>query len=271
MSVNRSCSLVSLSRSMWYYKSQKDDGELIAKLNELADRYPTRGFDQYYKHIRSEGLKWNRKRVLRVYRLMMLHMRRKHKKRRIPARVKVPLQVPQKMNQTWSMDFMCDSLESGRRFRVLNIIDDHNRGALVIEPVFSLPAERVVEHLERAIEMNGKPKTIRVDNGPEFISEVFQDYCGKRHIEIQYIQPGRPMQNGYIERFNRTFREDVLDAWLFSNIRDAAERFDEWKTKYNNEHLHGSLEDLSPNEFASLNPGASPRKKKLELNEFCII
>ena len=147
MSVKRSCGLLSLSRSMWYYKSQRDDEEVITKLDELADRYPTRGFDQYYKHIRSEGLIWNRKRVLRVYRLMKLHLRRKRKKRRIPARVKAPLRVPQAMNRTWSMDFMSDSLESGRRFRVLNVIDDHNRGALVVEPGFSLPAERVVEHL----------------------------------------------------------------------------------------------------------------------------
>jgi putative transposase len=258
VSVKRSCGLLSLSRSMWYYKSQRDDEEVMTKLDELADRYPTRGFDQYYKHIRSEGLKWNRKRVLRVYRLMKLHLRRKRKKRRIPARVKAPLRVPQAMNRTWSMDFMSDSLESGRRFRVLNVIDDHNRGALVVEPGFSLPAERVVEHLGRAIEINGKPKTIRVDNGPEFLSAVFQDYCEENRIEIQYIQPGRPMQNGYIERFNRTFREDVLDAWLFSGIRDASEKFDEWKQRYNNEHLHGSLGDMSPNDFAGQLSGASP-------------
>lgn len=169
------------------------------------------------------------------------------------------------------MDFMCDALESGRRFSVLNIIDDHNRGALTIEPGFHYEQSVLQNQLDRAIELNGKPKTIKVDNGPEFISEVFQDYSEQRHIEIQYIQPGRPMQKGYIERFNRTFREDVLDAWLFSNIRDAEERFDEWKMRYNNEHLHSSMEDLSPNEFASLNPGACHRMQKLELEDTCII
>ena len=243
---------------MWYYRSTKDDGEVIAKLDELAERFPTRGQDQYYKQIRAEGLKWNHKRVRRVYRLMKHNMRRKCKKRRLPSRVKAPLQVPEQMNKTWSMDFMSDSLESGRRFRVLNVIDDHNRGALVVEPGFSLPAERVIEHLGRAIELNGKPKTIRVDNGPEFLSAVFQDFCEEQRIQIKYIQPGRPMQNGYIERFNRTFREDVLDAWLFSGIRDASEKFDEWKKRYNNEHLHGSLGDMSPNDFASQLSGASP-------------
>jgi len=256
---------------MWYYRSKRDDGEVIAKLDELADRYPTRGQDQYYKQIRAEGLKWNHKRVRRVYRLMNLNKRRKRKKRRLPSRIKVPLQVPEQMNTIWSMDFMSDSLENGRRFRVLNVIDDHNRGALVVEPGFSLPAERVVEHLERAIELNGCPKAIRVDNGPEFLSAVFQDYCESNHITIKYIQPGRPMQNGYIERFNRTFREDVLDAWLFSGIREASEKFDEWKQRYNNEHLHGSLGNMSPNQYADRFSGASPRKTKQSSKELCLI
>ena len=256
---------------MWYYKGQKDDGAVIAKLDELAERFPTRGQDQYYKHIRAEGLKWNHKRVRRVYRLMNLNKRRKRKKRRLASRIKAPLQVPEQMNMTWSMDFMSDSLENGRKFRVLNVIDDHNRAALVVEPGFSLPSERVVEHLERAIEMNGSPKTIRVDNGPEFLSSVFQDYCQEHKIMIHYIQPGKPMQNGYIERFNRTFREDVLDAWLFSDIRDASEKFQEWKEKYNNEHLHGSLGDMSPNQYAFRFSGASPRKTKQNSQEFCLI
>lgn len=243
---------------MWYYKSKRDDGEVIAKLDELAERFPTRGQDQYYKQIRAEGLIWNHKRVRRVYRLMGLNLRRKRKKRRLPSRVKSPLEVPERLNRTWSMDFMSDTLENGRRFRILNVIDDHNRGALVVEPGFSLPAERVIEHLGRAIELNGRPKTIRVDNGPEFLSAVFQDFCEERRIEIKYIQPGKPMQNGYIERFNRTFREDVLDAWLFSGIREAQELFDQWKERYNNEHLHSSLGGLSPNGYVAEFSGASP-------------
>lgn len=243
---------------MWYYQSKRDDGEVIAKLDELAERFPTRGQDQYYKQIRAEGLEWNHKRVKRVYRLMGLNMRRKRKKRRLPSRVKTPLATPEQMNHTWSMDFMSDTLENGRRFRILNVIDDHNRGALVIEPGFSLPAERVVEHLGRAIELNGRPKAIRVDNGPEFLSAVFQDFCKEHRIEINYIQPGRPMQNGYIERFNRTFREDVLDAWLFNGIQDASERCDEWKQRYNDLHIHQSLGDKTPNGYAALSSGASP-------------
>lgn len=122
--------MVGLSRSMWYYKNKKDDSKVIDKLNELAERFPTRGFDSYFGRLREEGFKWNRKRVLRVYRSMKLSLRRK-RKRRLPSRVKEPLSIPTTLNETWSMDFMGDTLENGKRFRILNIIDDYNREALI--------------------------------------------------------------------------------------------------------------------------------------------
>lgn len=132
---------------MWYYESKRDDCEVVKKLDEMAKKLPTRGFDEYYGRIRNEGLKWNRKRVLRVYRMMLLNLRRK-RKRRLPARTKEWLQQPTGINHTWSMDFMSDSLIDGRRFRVLNIMDDYNREALAIEPDFSLPAEWIDDYNE---------------------------------------------------------------------------------------------------------------------------
>jgi putative transposase len=156
ISIGRACRLTGLHRSMWYYESKRDDREVIDKLNELAEKYPTRGFDEYYGKIRNAGLIWNRKRVLRVYRLMQLNLRRK-RKRRLPTRTKEPLNQPEGINHTWSMDFMSDSLIYGRRFRVLNIIDDYNREALAIEPDFSLPGERVIQVLEEVISERGKP------------------------------------------------------------------------------------------------------------------
>lgn len=132
---------------MYYYTSKKDDTEVIDKLLELSERYPTRGMDEYYGKIRLEGFKWNRKRVLRVYRSLNLQMRRKSKKR-LPSRIKKTLVVPEKINETWSIDFMSDALENGRRFRVLNVIDDYNREALINEAYYSIPAQRLINSLK---------------------------------------------------------------------------------------------------------------------------
>ncbi|MDW5287858.1 IS3 family transposase [Formosa sp. PL04] len=212
----RACKVVGLTRSMWYYQSKRDDSKVIDKLSKLTEAYPTRGFDEYYYKIRREGLKWNRKRVLRVYREMKLSLRRKHKKRLV-KREKQPLEVPATLNECWSMDFMSDVLTDGRKVRVFNVIDDCNREAIAINAGLSYPARAVVETLEHLKEEIGTPKYVRCDNGPEFISKIFMNWCKKNFIEIKYTQPGKPMQNGYIERFNRFFREDILDAYYFND------------------------------------------------------
>lgn len=230
---------------MFYYRSLKDDEPLITKLLELSEKYPTRGFDNYYGKIRNEGLMWNRKRVLRVYRSLNLKMRRK-KKRRLPSRDKKELETPSKLNETWSIDFMSDALTTGRRFRVLNVIDDHNREALITEAYYSIPATRLINSLKQLIRERGKPKTIRTDNGPEFISKAFVRFCNERQIELHYIQPGKPAQNAYIERFNRTFREDVLDAYLFETIEQVNMEAYHWQIDYNANHPHKALKGLSP-------------------------
>ena len=236
---------------MYYYQSVKDDGEVIAKLNDLAERYPTRGFDNYYGKIRNEDLKWNRKRVLRIYRDMDLKMRRK-RKRSLPTRIKKSLEVPEQLNATWSVDFMSDALISGRRFRVLNVIDDCNREALINEAHFSFPAEQLVNSIKRLIKERGKPEVIRVDNGPEFISKIFTKFCDQIKVTIQYIQPGQPSQNAYIERFNRTYREDVLDAYLFTSINEVNAISYEWQVDYNTNHPHKSLHGMSPYQYKTL-------------------
>jgi len=212
--------VVELTRSIWYYQSKRDDSEVIDKLNELAERYSTRGFDEYYKKIHREGYQWNRKRVLRIYREMRLTLRRKRKKRLI-SRVKQPLEAPEQLNECWSMDFMSDALTDVRKVRVFNIIDDCNREALAVELGLSYPARAVVETVSNLKEEIGTPKYIRCDNGPEFISKIFKNWCEKNHIEIKYTQPVKPMQNGYIERFNRFFREDVLDVYYSRSISAA--------------------------------------------------
>lgn len=230
---------------MYYYSNRKDDSAVAVKLNELAERYPTRGFESYFGRMRLEGIKWNRKRVLRVYRTLSLKMRRK-RKRRLPARIQRPLTTPAVLNDTWSADFMSDALESGRKFRILNVIDDCNREALINEAFLSIPAERLVEALKRLIGQRAGPKRIRVDNGPEFRSKVFAKFCTDQQIEICYIQPGKPTQNAYIERFNRTFREDILDAYLFESVQEVNAMAYQWQLEYNQNHPHKALNGQSP-------------------------
>jgi putative transposase len=144
------------------------------------------------------------------------------------------------------MDFMHDTLMNGRKFRVLNVIDDYNREVLKIEPYFSINANRVAKILERIILEKGKPVAIRVDNGPEFISSTMHDWCLEKGIKLQFIQPGKPMQNGYIERFNKSFRQDVLDANLFENLTEVKIASDEFEEDYNHHRPHESLGNVSP-------------------------
>lgn len=230
---------------MYYYSSVKDDTVVINKLKELAEKKPKEGQDKFYGRIRNEGIVWNRKRIQRVYKLMGLN-RRKRGRKRLPARVKQPLIVPVRPNDTWSMDFMHDTLMNGRKFRVLNVIDDFNREALRIEPYFSIGSNLVIKILERLVFERGKPLGIRVDNGPEFISSALTEWCMDRSIKLIYIQPGKPMQNAYIERFNRSYRDDVLDANLFESIHQARQLSDEFLEDYNLYRPHESLGNLSP-------------------------
>jgi len=171
------------------------------------------------------------------------------KKRRLPERIKQPLTVPTKSNQMWSMDFMVDVLTDGRSFRTLNVIDDYNREVLGIELDFSLPAQRVIRCLERIIDIYGKPEKIRCDNGPEFISNALTKWCEQKGIEICWIRPGKPTENAYIERFNGTFRRDVLDAYLFGSLRKVREVVQKWVIEYNTQRPHQALGFLTPLEF----------------------
>lgn len=242
------CRTICWNRSGAYRKSIKDDSEVISKLTSYAEQYPTRGFDWYYLKIRAEGLTWNRKRVLRVYRLMNLKLRRKHKKR-INRTYTEGLSQPIQPNVTWSMDFMSDALEDGRKVRLLNIMDDYNRQVLLNKAGISFPAQRVTRELDQLIEYYGIPEQIRTDNGPEFTSNEFKMWCEQKGVKHMAIQPGKPNQNGFIERLNRTFREDVLDAYLFDSIEQMNVMAERWMHQYNHEHPHQSLQGMTPMTF----------------------
>ena len=256
------CKVVGMSRSSMYYKSKLDDSEIINELNKLVNSHPNRGFENYYHRLRRKGYKWAWSRILRVYRSMGLVMRQK-RRRRLPEQHRRPLKQPLQLNEVWSMDFMSDSLTDGRSFRVLNVIDDHNRECLVSQGSISYPAARVVRQLEELKEQWGTPQYIRTDNGPEFISHDYKEWCKKNNIERVYSTPGRPMENGFVERFNRTFREDILDAYLFSSISQFNVIAEKWQHDYNEFHPHKGLKNRSPREFAQRRRpslGLSPKR-----------
>jgi putative transposase len=230
---------------------------VVSKLQQYAELYPTRGFDDYFGKIRNEGFVWNRKRVLRVYRSLQMKLRRKCKKR-LPARVKEPLAEPLQINHTWSLDFMSDALTNGRRIRIFKAMDDASRESLAAHADYSICAEKVIMVLQQVVEQRGLPKQIRVDNGPEFLSKAFIGWCNQNNILIKYIQPGKPMQNAYIERLNRLFREDVLNAYLFDSMEQVRILADKWMDEYNNLHPHKSLNGKTPNQMAAQLGGACP-------------
>jgi putative transposase len=198
--------------------------------------------------IRRRGYPWNHKRVYRIYCALNLNIRRRSKKR-LPSRNPEPLSVPESINQCWSADFMSDALWSGQRFRTFNLIDDYNREALTIDVDRSLPAGRVVRALDRAAAWRGYPKKLRVDNGPELTSVRLADWADDNDVELEFTEPGRPMQNGFIERFNRTYRTEVLDLYIFKKLKEVQEITDNWVIEYNEERPHESLGNLTPKEY----------------------
>jgi putative transposase len=226
----------------------KDDVEVIDVLQDLAFKHPTYGFRKLFAYIRRSGKTWNHKKVYRVYKLLKLNKKRRGK-RRLPARIKQPLTQQAVVNHTWSMDFMSDAMVGNRKFRTLNVMDDCSREALAIEVDTSLSAKRVTRTLDRIIEQRGKPTAIRTDNGPEFTSKEAELWAFQKGITIQFIQPGKPIQNGYIERFNRLYREAVLDAYLFFDLYQVKQLTEEWMIEYNERRPHEALNNLTPEEW----------------------
>ena len=246
VSQRQACKALSVPRNTYRYSPKpKKDSAVIHQLEELISKHPSIGFWQSYFRIRRKGFGWNHKRVYRIYTGLRLNIRRRFKKR-LPCRAKQSLFQPDAINQVWSIDFMSDSLWDGRRFRLLNIIDDFNREMLAMEADLSLPAQRVIRILEYLKEFRGLPKMIRVDNGPEFISHALYEWCTRHGITVLYIQPGKPMQNGYVERCNGSVRKELLNANVFYSLKEVRQKIEEWMVDYNNERPHESLGYRAP-------------------------
>jgi putative transposase len=250
LSERQACRTVQVSRCAYRYQAKRSaDEALVQELQQLAQRQPRWGCGKMTDYLRNQGHSWNHKRIRRVYRAMALHLKRKPKKR-LPARTAQTLMVPGQANQTWSLDFMSDSLSNGRAIRTLNIIDDYNREALCIEVDTSIPAERVVRVLEQLLDWRGQPTRIRMDNGSELISKRLARWANDHQIELLHIQPGKPAQNAYIERFNRTYREDVLDAYLFDDLEEVRLITERWVQDYNTSRPHEALQGIPPRQVA---------------------
>jgi putative transposase len=246
--IRRACEVAQLSRAAYYRRSVNRllrDKPVVDALNGVVAEHGRWGFWKCYGRLRLKGYAWNHKRVHRVYCEMRLNLPRRTR-RRLPTRSPLPMLAPARINQIWALDFMHDTLYGGRTFRTLNIIDEANREALATEVGVSLPATRVIKVLEQLSEMVGLPTTIRCDNGTELTSLAFTEWCEKRHIKIAFIDPGKPDQNAFIERFNRSYRTEVLNAYLFTDLDEVRAITEAWRISYNEERPHDSLGNLPP-------------------------
>lgn len=248
VSIRLACECMGISLSGYFYQPKlSSENELIADwLLRLTTANKRWGFALCFLYLRNvKGYRWNHKRVYRIYRELELNLRIKPK-RRLKRDKPDALSVPTAVNQVWSMDFMSDSLVDGRLLRTFNVIDDYNREGLGIEVDLSLPSARVIRSLEQIIEWRGRPAAIRMDNGPEYIAQSLVEWANDRKITLLYIQPGKPTQNAYIERFNRTARHEWLDLHLFESVEQAQLLATQWLWTYNNERPSMAIGGIPP-------------------------
>ena len=249
--IRQACRVVRLSRTAFYQPpvpASRRDAAVIAGLTDAVARYPRWGFWKLYDRLRAEGRPWNHKRVHRVYCALRLNLPRRTT-RRVPRRIRQPLTAPPILNQTWALDFMTETLYDSRRIRLLTVLDEGNREALEVAIGPSLPSRRVTRVLDELVAIHGRPSAVRVDNGPEFTAQVFVDWCTDHGIAVHYIQPGKPDQNAYIERFHRSYRTEVLNAHLFESITELRALTTQWLEIYNRERPHHSLGRVPPLTF----------------------
>jgi len=238
-----------LSRNTLRYKRKPDrDEALRIRMKELATKHKRYGCRRLHKYLKREGLVVNKKRTERIYREEKLKIRvRRRKKLAAQARIEIP--KAERPNQLWAMDFLQDALHNGRRFRALPIIDTFTRENFCIEVDTSITGQRVVQVLTRISAMHGLPEQIVVDNGPEFISNALDAWAYERGIKLQFIRPGKPVDNCYMESFNGRFRDECLNENWFMSLDQARKIIEDWRVDYNQARLHSSLGDMTPAEF----------------------
>jgi putative transposase len=249
MSQRKACVASGIARStLRYCHKQPDDSGVIQFMQTYMATNPRHGFGLLYASARHQNQPWGKTVLWRVYCQLNLNLPRRGKKR-LPARIRQPLEAGKQPNQGWSCDFMSDALWSGRRFRTFNVIDEFNREALRIEIDTSLPAARVIRALDELVEVRGAPLFIRLDNGPEFIAHALAEWAKTKGIALNHIQPGKPTQNAYVERFNRTYRTEVLDCYVFDSLQEVRDMTADWLHRYNHHRPHEALGSVPPVEY----------------------
>lgn len=251
LSERRACRLIGIGRASHRYDAPTGgDDPLREQLVDLAAKWRRFGYRGLHRLLRRSGAAINHKRVYRLYRELGLQVRRRRRKR-LKRPLRGPITLPMNRNERWAMDFVHDGLVDGRRIRALTIVDVCTREAPWIEVATSIPGDRVVRVLDRLAEVHGLPRRITCDNGPEFISIALATWAEARGVEIDFIDPGKPVQNCFAESFNGTFRDECLNEHWFTSLSDAQTKIEAWRTRYNEERPHSSLGGRTPQEFAS--------------------
>ena len=252
MSVVRSCALAGFSRSGWYKRSTaKDQTGLRLRIRDLAHARPRFGYNRIWVLLRREGWPVNRKRVRRRYRLEGWQVRMRVRRRKHMALHRGPAPVPGGPQERWSMDFVHDQLAEGQPFRVLTVVDQWSRQSPGLEAAQRFSGSDVATVLDRVIGAGRPPRSITVDHGTEFMSRALEDGAYHRGIQLDFIRPGKPVENAHIESFNGRLRDECLNVQQFFSLADARTKIEAWRIDYNHRRPHGSLGHLTPAEFAS--------------------
>jgi putative transposase len=256
LSERRACSFLDVSRSTKRYRCKESDQHLIATLQTLSNSEKRFGRRRLMVRLKQLGHNLNHKKLRRIYRITQLQVVPTKRRRLTGIRGK-SMMTPIEPNARWSLDFVHDNFAGGSRgFRTLAIVDDFTRECLALEVDTSLPAERVVRVLERLCETRGSPLELVTDNGPEFRALTLQDWAARQHVRINYIEPGKPVQNAYIESFNGRFRDECLNQHLFGTLRETKRIIERWRYYYNAQRPHSSLGYKTPMEFIRSKSGA---------------
>lgn len=251
VSERRACDMLDFARSSHTYISKQDgQAELRMRIREIAAARVRYGYRRICVLLRREGWMVNYKRVYRLYCEEGLNLRSKRPRRRVASAHRVERREVSTINECWSMDFVSDSLFNGRRFRALTIVDNFSRECLWIEAAQSLRGEEVVSVLKYLKQSRGVPKSIRCDNGPEFISKVLDRWAYENGVTLDYSRPGKPTDNAFVESFNGSFRDECLNVNWFLSMEDDRDKIETWRVDYNEYRPHSSLEEMTPSYFA---------------------
>jgi putative transposase len=251
LSQRRACGLIGITRRGYRREPGSDrDRQLRQRLRALAENHRRWGCPLLHRVLKREGMTVNHKRIERLYREEGLSLRHRRRRKRL-SHLRVAREQPASINHTWAVDFVHDALIDGRRFRALTVIDEFSRECLAIEVDTSLTGERVTRVLQRLCELRVVPIIIRSDNGPEFRGRVMDEWADGCGVRLQFIEPGKPIQNAFIESFNSRLREECLNEQVFRSLDDAGRKIEQWRNEYNRERPHSSLGYLAPEEFAA--------------------